>query len=142
MLATSARTLNVLAALIWYVGGIVLLLKGSSLLMEAETLDPDRGWPWLAAATGVLLGGLKAKLVFLRSCRRNLDRIAQLESPRIWQFFSGRFFVALAAMILVGVTLSRLAHNNYLLLIGVAILDLGIGVALLASGYAYAKRQR
>ena len=28
MLTVSARTLNILAALVWYAGGIVLLLKG------------------------------------------------------------------------------------------------------------------
>jgi hypothetical protein len=138
-LVTSARTLNVLAALVWYVGGVVLLFKGGSLLLEAAALRPDQGWPWVAGAGGLLLGGLKAKLVFNRSCQRNLDRIARLENPRIWQFFSPRFFVALAAMIATGVSLSRLAQGSYPFLLGVATLDLGIAVALLASGSAYWK---
>jgi hypothetical protein len=133
------RTLNILAALVWHVGGLVLLFKGGSLLMEAAALEPDHSWPWVAGAAGTLLGGLKAKLVFIRSCRRNLDRIASLENPRIWQFFSPRFFAALAAMILAGVTLSRAAKGSYPCLLGVATLDLGIAVALLASGSAYWK---
>ena len=34
MLTASTRTLNILAAFVWYVGGIVLIIKGSSLLVE------------------------------------------------------------------------------------------------------------
>lgn len=137
MLIVSTRSLKILAALIWYGGGMVLLLKGGSLLAEARALRPELVWPWLAAVTGLLLGGIKAKFLFRKSCSRNLDRIAGLDRPRIWQFYSLEFLVALTIMILGGATLSRLAHGNYPLLIGVATLDLGIGIALLGSGYVY-----
>ena len=141
MLVVSTRSLKILAALVWYVGGALLLLKGSSLLVEADALKPEEGWPWLAVVAGFLLGGLKAKFLFNRSCQRNLDRIAALDRPRVWQFFRPGFFAALTAMILVGVTLSRLAHNNYPFLIGVAILDLGIAIALLGSSYVFWKQK-
>jgi hypothetical protein len=137
MLTVSTRSLNILAALVWYVGGIVLLLKGGSLLVEADALKPDQDWPWLAAVAGLLLGGLKAKFLFSKSCQKNLDRIAALDRRKIWQFFRPGFFVALTVMILAGATLSRLAHNNYPLLIGVATLDLGIAIALLGSSYVF-----
>ncbi|MBW2606773.1 MAG: hypothetical protein JRD05_03960 [Deltaproteobacteria bacterium] len=141
MLLVSTRSLNILAALVWYVGGTILFLKGRSLLVEADALRPEEGWPWLAAVAGLFLGGLKAKFLFNRSCQRNLDRIAALNRPRVWQFFRPGFFVVLTVMILVGVTLSRLAHNNYPFLIGVAILDLGIGLALLGSSYVFWKQK-
>ncbi len=141
MLVASTRSLKILAALVWYVGGTLLLLKGSSLLIEADALKPEEGWPWLAAVAGLFLGGLKAKFLFNRSCQRNLDRIAALDSPRVWQFFRPGFFAILTVMILVGVTLSRLAHNNYPFLIGVAILDLGIAIALLGSSYVFWKQK-
>ena len=141
MSVTSTRWLKILAALAWYVGGIVLLLKGSSLLVEAEALRPEQNWPWLAVVAGLFLGGLKAKLLFSGSCQKNLDRIAALELPKPWQFFRPGFFAVLTVMILVGVTLSRLAHNNYPFLIGVAILDLGIGIALLGSSYVFWKQK-
>jgi hypothetical protein len=137
MLTVSTRSLNILAALVWYVGGIVLLLKGGSLLVEADALKPDQDWPWLAAVAGLFLGGLKAKFLFSKSCQKNLDRIAALDRRKIWQFFRPGFFVALTVMILAGATLSRLAHNNYPLLIGVATLDLGIAIALLGSSYVF-----
>jgi len=119
----------------------LLLFKGRSLLVEADALKPEEGLPWLAAVAGISLGGLKAKFLFNKSCQRNLDRIAALDRPKVWQLFRPGFFLVLTVMILVGVTLSRLAHNNYPFLIGVAILDLGIGIALIGSSYVFWKKK-
>ena len=137
MLNVSTRCLKIVAALIWYTGALVLVVKGGSLLAEANTLRSERHWPWLAVIAGLVLGFLQAKLVFINSCRKNLDRISTLERPKLWQFFTTRFFVMLVAMILVGVLLSRLAHSNYPFLLGVAVLDLGIATALLGSSYVF-----
>jgi hypothetical protein len=140
-LAVSKRSLNILAALVWYTGGMMLLWKASSLLGEAHALRPGQSWPWLAAIAGLFLGSMKAKFIFSKSSQRNLDRIAALDRPRIWQFYSFRFLAILTVMILAGATLSRLAHNNYPFLIGVAILDLSIAVALLGSSYVFWKQK-
>ncbi len=141
MITVSARTLNILAALVWYIGGIVLLPKGSSLLIEADALNPGQVWPWLAAVVGVGLGSLKAIFLFNKSCQKNLNRIAALEEPKLWQFYSPKFFVMLTLMISLGATLSRMAHGNYPFLIGVGILDLGIAIALLGSSYVFWKNK-
>ena len=130
-----------LAALIWYVGGIVLLVKGVTLLAEASLLHPEQYWPWFAAFVGLVFGGVKAKYLFSKSCGKNQIRIAALNQPKVWQFFRPGFFLLLAVMILVGATLSRLAHDNYLLSMGVAILDLSIGTALLGSSYVFWKQK-
>ena len=140
MPVVSPRTLKILAALIWYVGSLVLLLKAGQLLLEAEVLNPDLGWSWAAVILGAALGALKAKYIFNRSCRRNLRRIDALESPRIWQFYSPGFFLALAAMITAGASLSRLAHGSYPFLISVAVLDIAISSALLISSHVYWRR--
>lgn len=137
MVTVSARFLNILAALVWYIGGIRLLQKGFSLLIEADLMEPELAWAWIAGFVGLFLGGLKAKYLFIKSIKKNLIRIDLLSQPKIWQFFSPGFFTALTIMILAGVTLSRMAHNNYPFLIGVAILDLGIAIALLGSSYVY-----
>jgi hypothetical protein len=137
----SARSLNFLAAFVWYVGALALLVKGSSLLIEAEALNPRQGWPWLSVAVSLAAGGLKARFLFSRSCQKNLDRIAALEEPRLWQFFRPGFFAALAVMIATGASLSRLAHGDYAFLIAVAALDLAIGTALLASGQVFWKQK-
>jgi hypothetical protein len=137
MLTVSTRSLNILAALVWYIGGIVLLLKGKSLLVEAETLNPQQGWSWLAVIVALFLGSLKARFLFSKSCRKNLNRIAALAEPKIWQCFRPGFFVALAIMIAAGAALSRLAHNTYPFLIGVGILDLSLAVALLGGSIVF-----
>ena len=140
-LIVSNRILNILAAIVWYTGGIVLLLKGSNLLIEANTLKPEKYWLQLAAITGLFLGSLKARFLFNRSCQKNLNRIAALNRPRIWQFFRIRFFVALMVMIVMSIILSGFVHNNYILLISVAILDISISIALLGSSYVFWKQR-
>jgi hypothetical protein len=137
MFNVSARSLKILSGLFWYIGGIVLMLKGGTLLFEADTLKPDQIWAWLAIFIGLLLGGLKAKFFFSKSCQKNLTRIGALERPKLWQFFRPNFFVFMFLMIITGTTLSQMAHNNYPLLIGVAILDFSIAIALIGSSYIF-----
>ena len=114
-----------------------MLQKGIELLIEAESMNPGLAWPWVAGFVGLTLGGLKAKYSFTNSIKKNLIRIDGLSKPKIWQFFSPKFFAALTLMILAGVTLSRMSHDNYPFLIVVAILDLGIAIALLGSSYVF-----
>ena len=138
---TSTGTLKILAALFWYSGGVVLLIKGYRLLAEAETIHPGLYWKWVALVSGGLIGSLKMKLIFIRSCRRNLERINNLREPKVWQFFRPGFFVFLILMIALGATLSRQAHSNYPFLLGVAALDLSIAVALLGSSIVFWKQR-
>lgn len=138
--SVSARTLNILAATVWYVGSLVLLLKAGSLLAEAKLLNPNLFWLWMSMGTGLVIGGLKAKYIFSKSCKRNLARIAALEQPKPWQFFKPGFFLGLALMITAGATLSRMAQGNYPFLLAVAALDLTIAIALLGSSVMFWKQ--
>jgi hypothetical protein len=138
---SSARTLNFLAALVWLIGAFVLLVKSQSLILEAIHLQPGWLWPGLAVGSGLIIGALKGKFIFSKSCHKNISRIASLPRPRLWQFFSPRFFLLLSLMIATGVTLSRLAEGQYLFLLGVAALDLTIAVALLGSSVVFWHRQ-
>ena len=141
MLTTSARTLSILAASVWYVGGTVLLIKGSTLLVEAYILRPEMYGTWIVIAAGLCFGGLKGKFIFSKSCQNNLARIRSLDQPKVWQIFRPWFFVFLAAMVMTGATLSRLAHNNYYFLIGMAILDFSIAIGLLWSSNIFWKQK-
>lgn len=136
-MVTSKRTLKILAAIVWIVGGIVLLVKGFSLLAEANELRAGRYWPPLAVAAGLLIGGLKARYLFGKACHKNLARIDALDRPMIWEFYRPWFFLFLATMILVGASLSRLAHGNYPFLIAVAALDFSLATALLVSSRVF-----
>ncbi len=87
-MTASVRTLNILAAFVWYVGGIVLLTKGSSLLVEAFLLKPEEYWPCLAIAVGPIIGSIKGKFIFRKSCLENLARISTVlkrSSSSIWE---------------------------------------------------------
>ncbi len=121
----------------------MLLIKGSSLLVEAYSLKPEQYWPWLAVAVGPVIGSLKGKFIFRKSCLKNLARINILNHPKIWQFFKPWFFAVLAVMIAFGATMARLAHtqHNYYFLIAVAIIDIDIGIALLWSSYIFWKQK-
>jgi hypothetical protein len=133
VLAVSKKTLRTIAAIVWLSGGIILLLKSASLLAQATALRPDETWPWLAIATGALIGAAKARFLFRGFCRKNLDRIAALHNPQFWQAFRPGFYVFMTTMILLASTLSRLAIGNYSGLLAMFILDISIAVALLGS---------
>ena len=133
--------LKLLAALVWFVGGIVLTIKGASLLIEAESMHPEQVYHWLAFAAAAVFGSIKARFLFSRVGKKNLTRIESLSRPRIWEFFRLRFFVMLISMIALGVALSRLAHGDHNLLIAVGVLDLSIAIALLGSSYIFWMRK-
>ncbi|MEN8172372.1 MAG: hypothetical protein ABFS03_05770 [Chloroflexota bacterium] len=131
------RLLKILAALLWHIGGFMLIWKSSKLIFEAETIIPQMVWPYLAVLAALLLGGLKAKYLFSHACKRNLARIDQLTSPKLWQFYRAGFFFFLALMIFGGAALSRMAHGSYSFLLTVAVLDLSIATALIGSSYIF-----
>ena len=134
------KTLKVLAALVWYIGGIVLLFKGLELIVEAIELQINAHWHWVGVVGGFAFGVWKSGKIFEKSIKRNLARIDELENPRLWDFYSGKFFIALALMISAGVTLSRISHGYYPMLIGVGGLDLSLATALLSSSWLYWKK--
>jgi len=136
-LNATAQTLKILAALVWLLGGVILVAKGISLLFDANTLQTGQIGPWLGLLLGILLGALQAKYLFANFGRKNLARIDGLNRPKLWQFFRPGFFLALALMIAAGVILSRMAVGNFIFLIGVAALDLVVGISLLGSIYVF-----
>ena len=135
MLITSRETLVILAAITWFTGGILLALKGTGhALLLAETGSVLR---WIAPALGIAAGLVKMRFLFNRFCQRNLDRIAALDVPRVWQFFRPGFFPALAAMILCGAWMSRAALDSHAMLVLTVALDFSLAIALLGSGHKF-----
>ena len=133
----SHKTLKILAAILWYIGVAILLSKGRELAQDAHGLEPDKmgqSFSWIA---GMLIGIVKTKYIFVKSCKKNMARIDALRSPKVWQFYRYQFFIALVFMILLGSILSRASQGNYTFLVAVAILDISIGTALLLSSYIF-----
>ncbi len=137
MMAITTIQLKLLAAVLWYSGGIVLFFKGHGLLMEADRLNPDSHWFWLAILIGILIGLLKIMFIFRKVCRKNLMRIYALPQPKIWQFYRTGFFIFLACMVVLGSSLSHAAQGNFPFLIAMVIVDFSLSVALLGSSYVF-----
>ena len=131
----------VLAAVVWYIGAVMLFRSGLELLSQARELRPDSTWHWLFIALGVVLGVLQARTLFTRSCRRNIQRIQELEDPKLWEFFRPGFFLALVGMISTGVLLDHLSKGIYMFMLFVAGLDFALTISLLGSSLVFWKEK-
>ena len=140
MFNVSHHTLKLLAALVWFSGTIVLYIKSTSLLFKAEMLNPEQHWISLAIISGLVIGVVKAKYLYKRLCIKNLIRINALHQAKLWQFYRLRFFIFLFSMILLGSYFSRQIHDNYSMLISMAILEISIATALLCSSHCFWKK--
>ncbi len=133
MIQTKTVHLKIVAALVWCSGGFVLSYKAQSMLSKASELTQDNTVIWLTVLTGLIVGGLKVKFLFIRFCTRNLARIHRLNHPKIWQCFRPGFLFFLMLMILFGKFMTEKAEGNYSFLLGMALLDISLAVALLGS---------
>ena len=138
--AAKPYTLIKLAGIVWGAGVIILLVKSGGMLVEAAEMGAPPVWVAVAILTGVFLGGIKAKYLFVRICRKNISRILALESPRIWQFYRSRFFFFLFCMILFGNIAYGLARDNICFLLPLAVLELSVSTALFISSRCFYTR--
>ena len=134
---TTKKTLVVLAGVVWYIGAVMLLRGGLELLSQARELRPDSSWHWLFIGLGIILGIVQARTIFTRSCRRNIQRIRELENPLLWQFFRPGFFLALVLMISAGVLLDIFSQGIYYFMLFVAGLDFALTISLLGSSIVF-----
>lgn len=133
----SHRTLKVLAAIVWYIGPVILFLKGGDLVRQALEIQPESCALSLSWLLGVSVGVIKTRFIFNKANRKNLTRIDALENPKVWQFYRPQFFLFLFLMMLFGATMSRMAEGSYAFLVSVAVLDISIGTALLLSSWQF-----
>ena len=137
----SQRALMITAAIIWYGGGISLLFKGGALIKDVHALDAQSIWTYLAPILGIIIGLVKGRFLFSKSCEKNIKRIKALGDPRIWQCFRPGFLIFLSIMIPTGAWMSRAAAGNFPFLCLVGALDLSIALALLSSSIVFWKRK-
>ena len=135
----SQRTIMILAALVWYGGGIALVLKGMALAKSAYAIDPDSFWSYGAPLLGIAIGLVKTKFIFNHACKKNILRIGKLEAPKLWQCFRPGMLLFLAIIIPAGAWMSRAAAGKYLYLCLVCALDLSICTGLLVSSSMFWK---
>jgi len=135
----SQRTLIIIAAVIWYTGGFVLLVKGSVLINNAYLIDARSVWTTMAPILGIIIGLLKGRFLFSKSCRKNIKRIKALIDPRIWQCYRPGMLVFLAIVIPAGAWMSRAASGNFTFLCMVSALDISLACALFSSSIVFWK---
>lgn len=136
---TNKRTLKILAALVWCIGFIALAIKSYRLFIEAYSLDSSFSLLLSMLLIGIVLGLLKTKYIFIKSCKKNILRIEALERPKIWQFYRIQFFIFLASMITLGAFFSSVAHGHYWFLMCVGVVDMALSLALLLSSKVFWK---
>ena len=134
---TSKKTLVYLAAAVWYIGGIMLFRSGLELIIQTREMKSDILWPLIIITLGIALGIFQVLFIFRHSCRKNLQRINQLEDPRLWQFYRPGFFLALAIMITTGILMDHFAQGYYFFMLGVAAVDFALTISLLGSSYVF-----
>jgi hypothetical protein len=69
-----------------------------------------------------------------------MKRIDSLVTPKLWQFYRPRFFMFLLTMVVLGLMVSAKAHGNYMLLISMAVIEISIATALLATCNCFWKK--
>ena len=134
---TTKKTLVYLAAAVWYIGGIMLFRSGLELVIQVHELKEGTLWPAIFILSGIVLGIIQVLFIFRHSCRKNLQRINQLEDPRLWQFFRPGFFLALAIMITSGILLNHFAQGHYFFMLTVGAVDFALTISLLGSSYVF-----
>ena len=136
-MSVSRLTLIIMAAFVWYSGGIALLFKGGALIKSAYLIDSQSFWTFAAPILGIVAGLLKGRFLFSKSCKKNIKRIRALENPQVWQCFRPGMLIFLAIIIPTGTWMSKSAAGNYTFLCFVGALDLSISFALLSSSIIF-----
>ena len=133
----SHQRLIIISAVIWCGGGIVLLIKGGALIKQAYLLNSELVWATVALIVGGLVGLIKSRFLFRKSCLNNIHRITAIPIPRIWQCFRPGMLIFLAIVIPTSAWMSMATAGNYMFLCAVGALDISIGVALLGSSRVF-----
>lgn len=139
MLNTTKTTLFRLAALVWFTGVVVLLVKSVTIIREAVEIGAPVPVAISALAAGIVIGMIKAKYLFIHICKKNIERIQALESPKIWQAYRTRFYFFLVLMITFGKYAYHFSNSSAFWLMALAILELSISTALFISGNCFRK---
>ena len=127
--AVPKNSLFFLAGCVWMAVGIMLLFLAYTWLRTAVGVNI-----WYLAAGGFLLGLMVHHFGFLKIVDKNLDRILPMEDKQcLFSFFPWKSYLIIAIMVTMG---KMLRHSSvpkpYL-----AVLYMGIGLALSLSSIRY-----
>ena len=127
--AVSRRTLLLLAGLIWFGVGTMLLSFAAGWLRDGRSAHV-----LLLVVSGVIAALLIHHFGFLRVVDKNLGRILPMEGKRcVFSFMSWKSYLVVALMMAMGIGLRHSSIPKPYL----AVLYIGIGLALVLSSIRY-----
>jgi hypothetical protein len=137
LINASQKQLKIISAIFIIAGGIILFIKGYLMLKDAISIKPDIEIISLVMASAFIVGLLKNKFIMTKFNLHNIDRINNMENPKLYDFFELKFFFYLGLMIIAGIVLSGIAEGDYNLLLIVGGIDLALSTALLKSSILF-----
>jgi hypothetical protein len=127
--AVTKTFLLFIAGFVWEFVGVLLLFFAFSWLSTASNLDI-----YLSSGAGILLALLVHHFGFLKIADKNLKRILQMNGKRcLFSFIPWKSYLIIAVM----VTMGALLRHSMIPKKDLAILYIGIGLALILSSVRY-----
>ncbi len=127
--AVTKNILLLLAGIVWAGAGLMLLYLAFSWLHRASGINII---PY--AFTGILLALLVHHFGFLRIVDKNLNRILRMDRKKcFFSFIPGRSYLIITVMVVIGILLRHSMIPKY----DLAVLYIGIGLALILSSVRY-----
>lgn len=128
--AVTKNVLLLVAGIVWEGVGIMLLVLAASWLHKASGI-----YIFPYAFAGILLALLVHHFGFLKIVDKNLDRILQMDLKKrcFFSFIPSRSYLIIIIMIAMGILLRHSVIPKY----DLAILYIGIGLALILSSVRY-----
>lgn len=118
------RTQMFAAALMWFIGAAILLVRGGAYLQ-------DRYWHAWALAAGLALGVLKSGVLLDRVARKAVERIRRRGRAHFFGFFSLSSWALVGVMMGGGILLRRLVVHPDVIGAGImGAIYIGVGTAL------------
>ncbi len=125
---------------VWGLVGVMLVLRGADMFkLAVEQQQASQTALMAAIAISLVIGGVKGKLVFSKTARKNKARISALPTPlKVHQVYSPRFYLFITAMMAFGFSLRSFNEliGGYVV---VAAIYVGVGLALTVSSFYYWK---
>lgn len=150
MFKVSHATLITISGAIWLAVGLMLLRIGVNLLLPPASHETEFHLPlvqslspYLGGLKGALLGlllfalvigYLKGRFVLGKSAKKGVERILAFPNPvSITQIYSPKYFILLAGMVLLGISIKYMGIPNDIR----GAIDVAIGIALLTGALIY-----
>lgn len=129
--AVKRKTLLLVAGALWILVGAMLIARAIPWIL-ANHLEG-----WIAAASGLLIGVFKSRVVFIPLAEKNVQRIQALSPHRekicVFAFQAIKAYVLIAGMIVLGIVLRYSPIPRTIL----AVIYVAVGFALILASPKY-----